>query len=281
MGCSSDSECADDQQCHNRNCINACRYRNPCALNAICTSSSHRANCECPPGYDGDAFTRCEPEGCRTHNECPFNRVCVSKKCVDPCVYDNRCAPNAECIATNHAAVCRCPDNLPRGNPNSFCEKIDVIVEPPECTQDFECPRDLACINDKCVNPCREIQPCDSSAICKVINSVPVRTMMCICPDNWAPDQSGQCRPIPQQLPTPGCASDSECPSTEACVNGVCRDPCDCGRNAQCYVQNHRATCACKEGHEGNPNIACYPGIKILLKKYIIFNIFPLFKYIY
>lgn len=275
VGCSSDYECADDQVCQNRQCIIACRANNPCALNANCISKSHRANCECPPGFEGDAFVRCEPEGCRTHQDCPFNRVCMARKCVNPCVYENRCAPNALCIPTNHAAVCRCPDDLPRGNPSSLCEKLDVQVAPPECTQDFECERDLACISEKCVNPCREIAPCDSSAICKVINSVPVRTMMCVCPDNWAPDESGRCQPIQQSLPPPGCASDSECPSTEACVNGVCRDPCDCGRNAQCYVQNHRAVCTCKEGHEGNPNIACYPGnnklfIIMLLCSYLL-----------
>lgn len=245
MGCSSDSECADDQQCHNRQCINACRYRNPCAISAICTGSSHRANCECPRGFEGDPFVRCEPIGCRTHSDCPFNRVCLEKKCVDPCVYDNRCASNAICVPTNHAAICRCPPELPRGNPASFCERVDVGIPPPECEHDYECPTDLACIRETCVNPCTEIAPCDSSAVCKVINSVPVRTMMCICPDNWAPDQNGQCRPMRLELPEPGCDSDNECPSTEACINRVCRDPCDCGRNAQCFVRNHRAVCAC------------------------------------
>jgi hypothetical protein len=214
---------------------------------------------------------RCEPVGCRTHEECPLNKVCMSKKCVNPCLYDNRCASNAICLPLNHAAVCQCPENLPRGNPLSYCERVEVAPPPPQCVQDYDCPNDLACINSECVNPCRAIAPCDSTAICKVINSVPVRTMMCICPDNYVPNELGQCKPTPEPLPPPGCTSDSECPQTEACYNGVCRDPCNCGSNAQCLVQNHRAICRCNEGHEGNPNIACYAGTRQTITSILFF----------
>lgn len=260
MGCGSDSECSNSQVCHNRQCIDACRLNNPCSISAVCVSRNHRANCECPPGLEGDPFVRCVSVECRTNNECPLNRVCLSKKCVDPCLYSNRCASNAICLAANHAAICQCPENLPRGDPLSYCEPLKIYVPPPQCTQDFECPKDLACINEKCLNPCKEIGPCDSSAECRVINSVPVRTMMCVCPDNWAPNENGQCRPVQSPLPPPGCKVDNECPQTEACFSGVCRDPCNCGSSAQCSVQNHRAICKCNDGHEGNPNIACYPG---------------------
>jgi len=74
LGCESDSECGDDQQCHNRQCIEACSYNNPCAINARCVSRGHRAQCECPSGYEGDAFVRCEPIGCRSHNDCPGSK---------------------------------------------------------------------------------------------------------------------------------------------------------------------------------------------------------------
>ena len=57
-----------------------------------------------------------------------------------------------------------------------------------------------------------------------------------------------------------GCRADSDCPSTEACVNRQCKDPCvfeTCGTNALCRVNIHRAQCFCPERHEGDPYRAC------------------------
>lgn len=58
----------------------------------------------------------------------------------------------------------------------------------------------------------------------------------------------------------PGCTADNDCPTNETCINRMCRNPCNCGTNAQCFVQNHRPICSCEEGYEGNPNIACRTG---------------------
>ena len=49
------------------------------------------------------------------------------------------------------------------------------------------------------------------------------------------------------------------CPSHLACIDGRCRDPCNCGAGALCEVHNHRATCRCPVGHQGNPQIRCAP----------------------
>ncbi len=57
-----------------------------------------------------------------------------------------------------------------------------------------------------------------------------------------------------------GCRSDSDCPTTEACVNRQCKDPCvfeTCGTNALCRVNIHRPQCFCPERHEGDPYRAC------------------------
>ena len=57
-----------------------------------------------------------------------------------------------------------------------------------------------------------------------------------------------------------GCKSDDECPTTEACYNRECLDPCTfekCGLNAECSVRNHRATCKCRPGYKGNPYERC------------------------
>lgn len=57
-----------------------------------------------------------------------------------------------------------------------------------------------------------------------------------------------------------GCRADSECLSTEACINGQCKDPCIfevCGTNAECRVNIHQARCFCPERYEGDPYRAC------------------------
>lgn len=54
-----------------------------------------------------------------------------------------------------------------------------------------------------------------------------------------------------------GCRADSECDSSEACINGKCASPCNCGPGAICDVFNHRAICKCLPGYEGNPATGC------------------------
>lgn len=86
---------------------------------------------------------------------------------------------------------------------------------------------------------------------------MPVRTLICTCPEGWVPNESGDCHAIIVPIP-PGCLSDNDCSNNEACINRLCRSPCsDCGSNADCSVQNHRAVCSCRNGYDGNPNIAC------------------------
>ena len=57
-----------------------------------------------------------------------------------------------------------------------------------------------------------------------------------------------------------GCQTNDDCPQTEACNNRDCVDPCNCGTNAQCYVNNHKPVCFCPEGFTGNPEVGCVPG---------------------
>lgn len=46
------------------------------------------------------------------------------------------------------------------------------------CTSSMECQRDQACINNNCVNPCKDLSPCDSGFLCKVVN----HKVSCQCP---------------------------------------------------------------------------------------------------
>ena len=41
--------------------MNPCSNDNPCAPSAECTVNNHRAICKCPPGFTGDAYSRCVP----------------------------------------------------------------------------------------------------------------------------------------------------------------------------------------------------------------------------
>lgn len=185
--------------------------------------------------------------------------MCLEQRCVDPCsnIGNPPCAHNAICRPQNHRALCICPPELPEGNPLSYCEPTTRIEEKPQCVFDTDCPSKLACIQSECVNPCERLSPCHPSAQCSVIDTVPVRTMICTCPEGWVPNENGECHPVVVPIP-PGCISDSDCSNSEACINRLCRNPCsDCGKNADCYVQNHRAICSCSSGYEGNPNIAC------------------------
>lgn len=259
LGCQSNDECNNDQQCYNGQCINPCILGNPCATNAECYGNNHRAACKCPSGYSGNPFDRCERVECRIDTDCPLDRMCIENHCVNPCasIANPPCAQNAMCFAQNHAAGCICPDNLPEGNPLTYCTARIPSIDEPECKIDADCPSKLACIKETCSDPCKALTPCSRNAECSVVDTVPIRTMICTCPDGWVPNDNGECTAVIVPVP-PGCISNDDCPFNEACINRLCRNPCDCGTNAACFVQNHRPVCSCKEGFEGNPNIACH-----------------------
>jgi len=61
-----------------------------------------------------------EEPGCKSNDDCPQSDTCLNRKCVNPCTVSNPCAPNAECQAANHRAVCHCPSGL-AGNPFINC----------------------------------------------------------------------------------------------------------------------------------------------------------------
>ncbi|CAG0880783.1 unnamed protein product [Cyprideis torosa] len=179
-GCKSDADCPLDKTCHQRQCVNPCILQNPCAINAECYPENHRAQCRCPPGYEGNPLVQCLPEGCQGDHECPLDKACINRQCVNPCLYQNPCAPNAVCFVTNHRPQCRCPPGL-TGDPRQYCER-PIPPPEPECRTDADCGTGLACINERCQNPCQLLNPCHPTAVCTVIDILPVKTMSCECP---------------------------------------------------------------------------------------------------
>lgn len=231
VGCRSDSECDSGRACINGNCINPCVVDNPCGLNAECYVAGNRAECRCLSGYRGNPFEICRVIGCQSNSDCPGDKACENAVCVNPCVYDNVCSPRAECTPQNHMPICKCHEGF-YGNPYVDCKREPQV----ECTVDSECPSRLACINNECVNPCTTLEPCLQPSKCEVVPSLPVRTMICICPEGYVSSGNGTCKPLEAITRVGGCISDSDCPSDKACVNDICRNPCACAPNAICRV---------------------------------------------
>lgn len=70
---------------------------------------------------------------------------------------------------------------------------IAVIADDPECRIDADCPSMHACIGDRCQNPCRVNNPCLAGQECVVEDTLPVRTVACICPDGFYIGNNGEC----------------------------------------------------------------------------------------
>lgn len=100
---------------------------------------------------------------------------------------------------------------------------------------------------DEYRNPCNP-SPCGPYSQCRDFNGSP----SCSCLSSYV-GAPPNCRPE--------CSINSECPSSQACINEKCRDPCpgSCGQNAICHVINHTPVCTCSEHDTGDPFTNCYP----------------------
>ena len=80
----------------------------------------------------------------------------------------------------------------------SETEFISVFVVPKipdvECRVDYDCPSKLACIDEQCQNPCRVSNPCISNQKCVVTDTLPTRSVACICPDEMVFTDQGHCK---------------------------------------------------------------------------------------
>lgn len=118
------------------------------------------------------------------------------------------------------------------------------------CQYNIDCPPEKLCdrLNRRCINPC-ESDSCGIHAEC-----IPVdHAAQCRCLQDYIGNPYVEC------LPTIGCRADSDCPESEACSNGKCTSPCECGLNAICDVIDHRPICQCPPGYEGDARLGCIP----------------------
>ena len=128
------------------------------------------------------------------------------------------------------------------------------------CKSDSECPLTQTCINRECVDPC-PLERCGTNALCTAKN----HRAVCSCPPGYRPDPDPYIRCKQYE-----CLTDPECPSTLACQNEKCVDPCKCARNADCSARNHRGVCTCQPGFTGDPyGVACTPS---KISSFLIFN---------
>lgn len=72
----------------------------------------------------------------------------------------------------------------------------------------------------------------------------------------------------------PECTINSECSTSQACIQQKCRDPCQgsCGIGSLCTVSRHIPICTCPDGYIGDAFTVCTPkppGMNILLKFYV------------
>lgn len=238
--------------------MNPCKYGSTqCARDAKCLAQNHRANCVCPAGTQGNPLISCVRGVCQYNEDCLDDEACdrLNRVCRPVCDSDS-CAPTARCIGQKHQPVCNCQSGT-SGNPYVECSSYR---EQPQCTADAECPSQLACINQRCENPCAQSNVCSPQQTCSILDTLPLRTIMCRCPADMITDSSGRCVPIRQDQP--GCRSDDECADADKCILGTCLLACRverCGINAQCLSKNHRGMCSCAPGYVGNPHIECSP----------------------
>ncbi|KAL1140438.1 hypothetical protein AAG570_000370 [Ranatra chinensis] len=247
--CVRDGDCLETEACYNGMCEDLCSLSTICAPTAKCHVVKHRPVCTCPLGHQGNPAIKCflpRPSvTCVTNEDCDPTEACVGNKCQHPCDLYNPCAKNAVCVNTNHGCDCTCAEGY---HGNGFVGCVPVMSQKSVCQYNEDCPPDKLCdrLNRVCINPCQE-DSCGDNAICTPAD----HGVDCTCP----PGSSGN--PYIECSAVSGCHSDNECSSNEACIHGICGNPCNCGPNAICDVINHKPVCKCLTGYGGNANIGC------------------------
>lgn len=134
--------------------------------------------------------------------------------------------------------------------PYSTFGYIIVLPYTPICQYNEDCLPHKLCdrLNRRCINPCQE-DSCGENAVCLPVN----HGIECQCLPGYSGHAYVECSLVQ------GCRSDNDCDHSQACLNGKCSSPCNCGVNALCNVVNHRGVCKCPPQYTGNPAVSCQP----------------------
>lgn len=145
----------------------------------------------------GNPLISCISVVCQYNEDCADHEACdrLNRVCRQVCE-DDTCADTAVCVGRGHQPICSCPPAT-SGNPFVECKRFEQPIESrPECRSDGDCSSSLACINARCQNPCAQDDICSPSQECRVLDTLPLRTIMCQCPKDTVSDVSGLCKPI-------------------------------------------------------------------------------------
>lgn len=109
--------------------------------------------------------------GCRASKDCPSEEACINNKCLNPCLAEAVCGPNAICRSSNHVTECRCPEGFV-GNPlpQQGCVRVPI-----SCNSPNQCPSGHHCVSGICALPCIDTNQCASGERCS--NQLCVKVM--------------------------------------------------------------------------------------------------------
>lgn len=214
------------------------------------------ADCECPVGYGGDAYLRCQNLNDKIGQDCVMDEECGSslrcetgatfRKCVDPCT-KLKCSENLECAVRDHLPTCVCQSGLWRNkifqkkNLSHFfhscghsIQKIGYTGNPNiGCTKDVEF--NVTAVKE---NPCGGLS-CGPHSECRFVNGQPT----CSC-RSYARGEPPSCY---QE-----CRANSDCELGLSCIQKQCRHSCErCGNNTKCLISRNprqESVCTCLEG---------------------------------
>lgn len=273
--CFSNEMCPSNSICvHGPDDINICQdpcKQFLCGENAVCSSSNHRAQCTCRPGFIGDPFHMClDPDECKIDQDCPMDSVCQmdsskTRKCANACLY-TKCGRNALCRAVNHKAKCHCDPGF-EGDAYDQNKGCNVKVISNLCENDLDCKSTHKCLPTPagvldCVDAC-QTTTCPPNSICRAVG----HSAICECQRGFSGDATNAqigC----QQIQRNECEEDSDCINTaDLCKplnDGIkkCFNACQfitCGTGSQCIAHNHQAYCDCIGGYVRDQSEKCVP----------------------
>lgn len=162
-----------------------------CGLNSRCTYNADGALCKCLNGYIGEP-PNCHTE-CEQHSNCTDGKSCINHKCTDQC--ESVCGENAECKLTNHIPICQCPSTHD-GDPFVKCEAkrkyLFLVKSSIHKKKLFLAIESTNTTKDHCNKP---------------------NVTVCNCLEGFVGTPPNCYRK---------CATNSDCSSTESCINGKC-----------------------------------------------------------